>query len=188
MGRGGSAAALEAVLVLGAGAAVCGDDSEDRAAEPEPPSAQSSASDGSGDTDGADGSGGADEGAGAGEPADPAKAEKQVKENWEKFFDPKVPNDEKADYLENGERMKLLLEAFNDDERGKQVQAEVTKVAFTSASDADVDYTLLLKKATALPDAKGAAVRQDDTWKVSVKTLCALVKMSGTDVPKAPGC
>ncbi|GAA2080869.1 hypothetical protein GCM10009801_39420 [Streptomyces albiaxialis] len=182
MGRGGSAAVLAAVLVLGAGTAGCGDDSEDRAAEPKPPPASSSASEGE------TGGGGDDEGTGAEAPEDPAKAEKQVKENWEKFFDPKVSNEEKADYLENGEQMKLLLEAFNNDERGKQVQAEVTEVTFTSASDADVDYTLLLKKATALPNAKGAAVQQDDTWKVSVKTLCALVKMSGTDVPKAPGC
>ncbi|NGO68173.1 hypothetical protein [Streptomyces boncukensis] len=184
MGRGGSAAALAALLVLGAGAAGCGDDSEDRATEPKPPPATSDESPGDG---GDDGSGDGGDGGDAA-PQDRARAEKEVRRNWERFFDPKVPNDDKAKYLENGEQLKLLLEAFNEDERGRQVQAEVTKVTFTSDTAADVDYALLLKSATALPNAKGAAVEQGDTWKVSVRTLCALVKMSGTEVPKAPGC
>ncbi|MDJ1136759.1 hypothetical protein [Streptomyces iconiensis] len=176
--------ALAAVLVLGAvtGAAGCGDDSEDRASEPEPPPVSTP---GAGPDDETSAS---DEGSQAGEPEDPEAAEKEVRKNWERFFDPQVSNGDKAKVLENGEQMQLLLEAFNKDERGRQVQAKVNKVSFTSGTEADVAYTLLLKKATALPDAKGAAVEQDDTWKVSVKTLCALVKLSGTDVPKAPGC
>lgn len=181
--RRGRGVALAAVLVLGAGtaAAGCGDDSEDRASEPEPPPATSASS-----APGEESSAPA-EGAGE-EPDDPQGAEKQVRTNWERFFDPKVSLDDKAKVLENGDQLKLLLEAFNKDERGRQVQAKVNEVTFTSGTDADVGYTLMLKTATALPDAKGAAVEQDDTWKVSVKTLCALVKLSGTDVPKAPGC
>lgn len=83
--------------------------------------------------------------------------------------------------------MAPVLQAFSGDERGGQVQAEVTKVEFTSATEADVTYTLTLKGATVMPNAKGTAVEQDDVWKVSVKTLCGLVGLSGNASP-LPGC
>ncbi|MGW0906300.1 hypothetical protein [Streptomyces sp. NPDC002853] len=120
-------------------------------------------------------------------PADPAAAEKEVKENFEKFFDPSVPLKEKEAVLEDGAKMRGVLESFNGDERGKQVSADVNKVEFSSATEADVTYALTLKGATALPDASGTSVNEDDTWKVSVKTLCALVKLSGNESP-GPGC
>ncbi|MFI2239732.1 hypothetical protein [Streptomyces chrestomyceticus] len=119
-------------------------------------------------------------------PADPAAAEREIKENWQKFFDPKLSNTEKAKYLQNGEELQLLLEAFNGDQRGRQVAAQVSAVRFTSATTADVTYSLTLKGATALPNAKGASVYQDKVWKVALKTLCALVGMSGN--ADAPGC
>ncbi|WP_326583834.1 hypothetical protein OG889_35640 [Streptomyces sp. NBC_00481] len=120
-------------------------------------------------------------------PADTAAAEKQIKENWKTFFDPATSTKEKQAVLENGDEMGPVLAAFSGDERGGQVEAEVQKVVFTSATDADVTYTLLLEGATALPDAAGTAVEQDGTWKVSVKTLCGLVALSGNATP-GPGC
>ncbi|MET9394971.1 hypothetical protein ABZY20_31940 [Streptomyces sp. NPDC006624] len=120
-------------------------------------------------------------------PADRAAAEQEIKENWQKFFDPATSTQDKQALLENGDQMGPVLEAFSGDARGGQVQAQVTKVQFTSATEADVTYTLTLKGATALPDASGTAVEQDGTWKVSVKTLCALVQMSG-DASQVPGC
>ncbi|MFI9753616.1 hypothetical protein [Streptomyces collinus] len=120
-------------------------------------------------------------------PADRAAAEAEIRQNWQKFFDPKTSAEEKQAVLENGDRMGPVLQAFSGDERGGQVQAKVTKVEFTSATGADVTYTLTLKGATALPDASGSAVEQDGTWKVSAKTLCALVQLSGNASP-IPGC
>ncbi|WP_369216762.1 hypothetical protein [Streptomyces flavofungini] len=120
-------------------------------------------------------------------PADPAAARSEVVRNWEKFFDPGVPLKEKEAVLEDGARMRAVLESFGGDERGGQVAADVGKVEFTSADEADVTYALTLKGATALPDASGTSVHQDGTWKVSVKTLCALVKLSGNASP-GPGC
>ncbi|MET9294603.1 hypothetical protein [Streptomyces sp. NPDC003077] len=120
-------------------------------------------------------------------PADPAAAERQVRENWEKFFDPSLSNDQKAKYLQNGEDLKLLLEAFNGDKRGGQVASRVTKVTFTSPTEGDVTYTLTLNGTTALPNAKGVTVLQNGVWKVSLKTLCGLVNMSDNGV-KVPGC
>ncbi|MFI9829881.1 hypothetical protein ACIHIX_19570 [Streptomyces sp. NPDC051913] len=122
-------------------------------------------------------------------PADEAAAEKEVKENWQKFFDPKTSTKEKQAVLENGDKMGPVLAAFSGDDRGGQVKAEVTEVEFTAPTDATVTYTLLLNGATALPDASGTAVEQDGTWKVSVTTLCALVQLSGNATASAlPGC
>ncbi|GAA2412761.1 hypothetical protein [Streptomyces coeruleofuscus] len=120
-------------------------------------------------------------------PADRAAAEAEIRQNWEKFFDPKTSTQDKQAVLENGDRMGPVLEAFSGDERGGQVQAKVTRIEFTSATEADVTYTLTLKGATALPDASGTAVEQDGTWKVSAKALCALVQLSGNASP-VPGC
>ncbi|CAL9401752.1 hypothetical protein GCM10010423_76020 [Streptomyces levis] len=120
-------------------------------------------------------------------PADRAAAEAEIRQNWQKFFDPKTSAEDKQAVLENGDRMGPVLQAFSGDERGGQVQARVTKVEFTSATEATVTYTLTLKGATALPDASGTAVEQEGTWKVSVKTLCSLVQMSGNGSP-VPGC
>ncbi|WP_411757142.1 hypothetical protein [Streptomyces venezuelae] len=163
-----------AVLLIGPGAVACGDDSGGGggASPPEPSVEKSSEPGGRGS---------------ASAPADPAAAEKEVTENWEKFFDPKTSLKEKETVLENGPEMRDVLESFSGDERGRQVAADVTEVGFGSATEADVTYALTLKGATALPDASGTAVNQDDTWKVSVKTLCALVKLSGNESP-GPGC
>lgn len=120
-------------------------------------------------------------------PADAGAAETEIKQNWQKFFDPATSTEEKQAVLENGDRMGPVLQAFSGDERGGQVEAKVSKVEFTSPTEANVTYDLTLKGATALPGASGTAVEQDGTWKVSVKTLCALVQMSGNGSP-IPGC
>lgn len=122
-------------------------------------------------------------------PSDPAEAEQQIRRNWTRFFDPSVSLEDKAAVLENGDRMGPVLRGFNGDRRGRQVQAVVQKVQFTSPADADVTYSLTLKGATALPKASGTAVEQNGTWKVSDKTLCALVQLSGNaSASAAPGC
>ncbi|MFR9799970.1 hypothetical protein ACL02U_29355 [Streptomyces sp. MS06] len=126
---------------------------------------------------------------GATAPADLAAAEQQVKKDWQTFFDPASSLQQKQDVLENGDRMAPVLQAFSGDQRGGQVQANVTAVEFTSPTQATVTYDLTLNGATALPNASGTAVLQDGTWKVSASTLCALVAMSGNASASAlPGC
>ncbi|MFI1420532.1 hypothetical protein ACH4VX_21595 [Streptomyces sp. NPDC020731] len=122
-------------------------------------------------------------------PANQEAAEQEIRQNWEKFFDPRTPVDEKKKLLQNGELLGPVLEAFSGDNRVGQVKAEVTEIAFTSPTEADVTFTLTLRGATALPDASGVAVDDDGTWKVSVKSLCALVRLSGDESPPdIPGC
>jgi len=120
-------------------------------------------------------------------PADPVAAEKEIRQNWVKFFDPAVSLKDKQAVLENGDKLGLLLQAFSGDQRGGQVEAKVDEVEFTSPTAANVSYALLLEGATALPNASGTAVEQDGTWKVTINTLCALVGLSG-NASTAPGC
>jgi hypothetical protein len=119
-------------------------------------------------------------------PADPAAAKAEIEKNWTTFFDPRAATDAKVKVLENGETLRPLLAAFSGDKNAAQSSARVTDVQFTSATEATVTYDLLVGGAPALPGTKGTSVYQDQTWKVSVKTLCALVELSGNAA--APGC
>ncbi|MFI6939697.1 hypothetical protein ACIBI4_10515 [Streptomyces sp. NPDC050418] len=174
-----------AVLVIGPAATACGDDGGGGSDDPPPTPPKDRTSSAPADPTSASPS--EDEGGGGGEPADPAAAETEIKTNFQKFFDPKVSMAEKEKVLENGAKMRPVLQAFSGDERGGQVSAKVTKVDFTSPKDAKVTYDLALNGATVLPGSAGTVVEQDGTWKVSVKTLCGLLAMSGNTSP-LPGC
>ncbi|MFF9912818.1 hypothetical protein [Streptomyces sp. NPDC013457] len=121
----------------------------------------------------------------AAEPADPAAARAEITQNWTDFFDPDTPASERAELLENGEQMRPALEALLTNQAAAAATAKVETIEFTSANDAKVTYDLLVSGAPAVPDAQGTSVFQDDTWKVSVKTLCGLAQLSGATVP---GC
>ncbi|WP_405878808.1 hypothetical protein OG762_09325 [Streptomyces sp. NBC_01136] len=169
----GQGVAAVAVLVLAAALTACSDSTGGGSSTPVPtPSVEQSSSAPPSPTG----------------PADPAAAEKQVKQNWEKFFSPSVPVKDKLNYLENGDRMTAVVQGFSGDKRGRQVAAQVQKVVFTSPTEAEVTYALTLKGATALPNAAGTAVDQGGTWKVSDSTLCALVALSGDGSTTPAGC
>lgn len=166
--RRGTVVAAALVLLLAPGLTACSDDDGDGAGTGASPAASSTP---------------------GGAPVDRVAAEQQIRRNWETFFDPAASTADKQAVLENGERMGPMLQAFAGDRRGGQVAAEVGAVEFTGPSRATVTYTLTLDGATALPDASGTAVLQDGTWKVSVGTLCALVRLSGDASSSAvPGC
>ncbi|MFI8293867.1 hypothetical protein ACIGBL_32510 [Streptomyces sp. NPDC085614] len=160
-----AALAAVAALVLGPVLAGCGDD-EGSPSTTSPPAASvpPAASDG---------------------PADPAAAKAEITRNWKAFFDPKTPVNEKAKLLENGAEMMPVLAAFAGDRNAAMTSATVKTVEFTSPTGANVTYDLVVGGTPALPDTKGTAVQQNDVWKVSVKTLCGLVELSGANVP---GC
>ncbi|MFJ8661795.1 hypothetical protein [Streptomyces sp. NPDC093795] len=168
-----AALAAAALLLLAPAVASCADDGEGRSADLEtsaPPGMTAEAPSEAPGTSDAD------------EPDDPAAAEAEITENWTKFFDPKTPVADKAKLLEDGERMREVLGAFAGDRNAAMTSAKVKGVDFTSATGADVTYDLLVGGAPALPDARGTSVLEDDTWKVSVKTLCGLVELSGVTV------
>ncbi|OSP40427.1 MULTISPECIES: hypothetical protein [unclassified Streptomyces] len=166
----GTALAAALFLVLAPGLAACSDDSGGGGGTSTPSADRTTSAPGSA-------------------PANQAEAEQEIRQNWEKFFDPQTPVEEKKKLLQNGELLGPVLEAFSGDNRVGQVKAEVTEIAFVSPTEADVTFTLTLRGATALPDASGVAVDDDGTWKVSVRSLCALVQLSGDESPPdIPGC
>ena len=128
-------------------------------------------------------------GTGATAPADPAAATQEIKKNWATFFDPASSPQQKLAVLEHGSAMAPVLQAFSGDKRGGEVRSDVKNVEFTGPTEATVTYDLVLNGATALPSASGTSVQEGGTWKVSVKTLCALVQLSGNASASAlPGC
>ncbi len=174
----GTAIAAALVLLLAPALAACGGDDDDGGQATTSPTAVTSTPGGS-----------ANESSAAGGPADPAAAEQEIRQNWEKFFDPDTSMAERQAVLEHGDRMGPVLGMFGNDARGRQAQARVTQVEFTSPTEATVTYDLIVSGQTALPNASGKAVQEDGTWKVSVTTLCALVSLSGNGSPTAmPGC
>ncbi|MFD9034564.1 hypothetical protein ACFVZW_26015 [Streptomyces sp. NPDC059567] len=144
--------------MLGPALVACGDDGGGESASPEPAATA---------------------------PSDPAAAKAEITENWTTFFDPNTPVAERAELLENGDQLRPALQALLTNDAASQATAKVKTVEFTSPNNANVTYDLLVSGAPAVPDAKGTSVFQDDTWKVSVKTLCGLAQLSGATVP---GC
>ncbi|MEV7445605.1 hypothetical protein AB0O22_31480 [Streptomyces sp. NPDC091204] len=120
-------------------------------------------------------------------PADPAAAKEQIEKNWAAFFDPQTPVKEKADLLQHGEVIAVLLGLFGTDADSPDTAVEISDVTFTSPTEAKVTYDLLVGGIPVLEDSKGVAVLDDGVWKVSLKSLCGLIALSGHDAP-APPC
>ncbi|MFA7765755.1 hypothetical protein ACGFNX_10385 [Streptomyces sp. NPDC048723] len=116
-------------------------------------------------------------------PADPEAAKEQIEKNWTAFFDPKTPTDEKAGLLQNGDLLKVLLDGFSAGAEAAKTSVKVTGVTFTSPTEAEVTYDLKVGDETVLPGSQGTVVLEDGVWKVSLKTLCALVELSGAEAP-----
>ncbi|MFJ5140401.1 hypothetical protein [Streptomyces sp. NPDC088707] len=165
-----AALAAAAVLALTPVVAGCSDDG---------------AGGGEGRADGTETATATDPPAGADEPDDPAAAKAEITRNWTAFFAPGTPAAERVKLLENGEQMREVLGAFGGDKNAAMTSAKVTGVEFTSATEANVTYDLLVGGTPALTGSQGTSVLQNDTWKVTVKTLCGLVQLSGVTVP---GC
>ncbi|MEV7025149.1 hypothetical protein [Kitasatospora sp. NPDC093558] len=122
-------------------------------------------------------------------PADPAAAKAEITANWEKFFSPATPIADKAKLLQNGDVLLPVLQGFSQDPRVGQVQAKVSDVTFTDATDATVTYALSLQGTVVEPNASGQAVLDNGTWKVARATLCGLLtQAAGASGTPIPGC
>ncbi|MDX3536599.1 hypothetical protein PV721_19900 [Streptomyces sp. MB09-01] len=120
-------------------------------------------------------------------PADPEAAKAQIEKTWATFFDPDTSFKEKAELLQHGEMLAVLLGLFGADTDAPDTSVEITDITFTSPTEAEVTYDLLVSGVPALEDSKGVAVLDDGVWKVSLKSLCGLIELSGHDAP-APPC
>ncbi|WP_330308469.1 MULTISPECIES: hypothetical protein [unclassified Streptomyces] len=120
-------------------------------------------------------------------PEDPARAEEEIRESWARFFSPESSVEDRADVAENGGQYQLMIEALAKDRKSRLLRVRVDSVTFVSDLRARVGYTLFSDGRKVGPENPGESVRQDDTWKVTEKTVCSLTKY-GTDVPQAPTC
>ncbi|QES52686.1 hypothetical protein DEJ50_26405 [Streptomyces venezuelae] len=120
-------------------------------------------------------------------PVDPTRAKAEIEKNWEAFFAAATPAAQRAGLLENGAALEPLLAGLSTESLSAKPSARVTEVSFTSPTGARVTYDLLVGGTAVLPGSKGTAVLQDGVWKVSAKTVCDLVALSGKSVPGV-GC
>ncbi|OEU90302.1 hypothetical protein DB35_03250 [Streptomyces abyssalis] len=120
-------------------------------------------------------------------PEHPLRAESEVRNAWQKFFDPGTSVDEKVDLVEDGEQNELMIRPLFTDQRSKELRAATTSVTFRSSQDAEVAYRLTLDGQALEDGDPGGAVLQDKKWKITLQTVCALTK-HGRDVPQAPAC
>ncbi|MFJ8621450.1 hypothetical protein ACIRD3_01220 [Kitasatospora sp. NPDC093550] len=174
------------VLVLAGTAAACSSGKSSSSAS-SPASASASSSPTAGATVSPSPSAGATASGTA--PADPVAAKTEITANWEKFFAPDTPIPDKAKLLQGGDELLPVLQGFSQDPRVGQVQAKVSDVAFTDASDATVTYSLSLQGTVVEPSASGQSVLENGTWKVSRSTLCGLLTQAGgASGTPIPGC
>ncbi|MBG0830048.1 hypothetical protein HS041_19970 [Planomonospora sp. ID67723] len=120
-------------------------------------------------------------------PADPTSAEDDISRAWEKFTDPQVANTEKKRLIESGEANERLVRAFLKDEYARRLLARVEIVAFTSATRAQVTYSLFRDGRSVLPRSTGVSVRENGRWKLSRTTLCSWMPY-GSSTAEASGC
>lgn len=120
-------------------------------------------------------------------PEDPAEAAKEIREAWRILFAPESSVDERSDVIEDGYENALMTENLFADPLGRRLRAEVTSVSYTSSLNADVRYALTREGRRLDTGGPGAAVLQDDTWKVALQTVCDLTRHA-KDAPQAPRC
>ncbi|MFG1699857.1 hypothetical protein [Nonomuraea sp. NPDC049309] len=121
------------------------------------------------------------------EPANPARAEGEIRRAWETFFNERGSTASKVKIVENGEMNELMVQAFGADKRFGEVSSRVRNVRFDSPTRAQVSYVLRRGERTLLSSRRGKAVEQGGRWKIAFSTVCSWAKY-GEDVPKAPTC
>lgn len=120
-------------------------------------------------------------------PEDPEGAERDIREAWRVLFDPGSSSQERSDVVEDGAENSLMIDNLFRDPAGRKLRAEVTSVSYTSDVRADVAYELTSDERPLNTGGPGAAVLQDGSWKVALRTVCGLTRHA-EDAPEAPSC
>ena len=98
-----------------------------------------------------------------------------IKKNWVIFFNGKTPVATRQSLLENGSAFTALLKSQAKDPQAAMAGSSVQSVTLTSATKANVVYSILLSGTPVLTKQKGAAVYEGGTWKVATSSFCSLV-------------
>jgi ABC-type glycerol-3-phosphate transport system substrate-binding protein len=110
----------------------------------------------------------------------PAQSKTKITTNWEKFFDPAVPLDQKKNIVENYNGLLPILQAQQSNPQAQNIKAKVTDVTLSGDKQATVKYDIVNAKDNTplLPGASGTAVKVKDNWQVSQQTFCQLIKLA----------
>ena len=120
-------------------------------------------------------------------PADEAAAKAEITTAWETFLSSDTKPADAVALLENGDQLGAALKKARQEDKatGGKRFAKVTKITFTSPTNANVAYKL--HAAGRVLNAAGTAVLQDGKWKVSEVTFCTLVVLGNGERP-VQGC
>lgn len=120
-----------------------------------------------------------------------AAAEQAIATNWAAFFNPATPADKRVSLLQDGQAFASVLKAQEGSGLASQASAAVSKVTVTKpASQAAVDYSILLAGKPVLANQSGTAVYEGGTWKVGVSSFCGLLALEngGSTASLPAGC
>ncbi|WP_405639424.1 hypothetical protein [Streptomyces sp. NBC_00019] len=120
-------------------------------------------------------------------PEDREQAEQGIRDAWQVFFAPDSSLTERSEVVESGDENALMIDNLFRDPLGSKLRADVTSVSYTSDLNADVAYTLTRDGRRLDTRGPGAAVLQDDAWKIALRTVCDLTRHA-KDAPEAPSC
>ena len=111
--------------------------------------------------------------------------QKKIAANWVEFFNPKAPQAKRLALLQHASSFGTALAAMSKNPQSATSTAKVDAVTVTG-STAKVTYDILVSGTPALTSQAGEAVKEGGTWKVSVKSFCALLAMQGGGKSKLP--
>lgn len=103
-----------------------------------------------------------------------------IKTNWEAFFNSATPNAKRLQLLENGDKFSAAVSAFAASPLASAVSSKVDSVTLTSATKANVKYSLTAAGTSVVSGVTGTAVLQNGTWKVGDDVFCGLLKQGAT--------
>lgn len=118
--------------------------------------------------------------------SDPQDATQAVTLAFEQWLDGSRPDLSLA-VIEDAARLQpALAEAAKTIPAVASYRGRVNSVAFTSASSAEVTYSLFAGRVLVRPDLTGIAVLVDGRWLVSRETVCNLLALNGIACPQDP--
>jgi hypothetical protein len=103
-----------------------------------------------------------------------------IKANWEAFFSASTPTAKRVALLQNGQLFQALIAAQSKSSIASSASAKVNSVSKVTATQATVNYTIIVAGAPALTNQKGVAVYDGGTWKVGDASFCGLLGLEKT--------
>jgi hypothetical protein len=100
-----------------------------------------------------------------------------IKANWEAFFSSSTPTSRRVALLQNGSQFATLIADQSKSSLASAASAKVTGVSGITATQATVDYDIVVSGTPALSNKKGVAVKQAGTWKVGDQSFCGLLQL-----------